>query len=76
VDFSRSDDVEEDIESIDPREWDRIMQKKREAESKGSKPARVYASVSVVTASAAPTWMEEDDEPMAWGNDRIPLKRS
>ena len=33
--------MEEDIESIDPREWDRIMAKKREAESKGSKPGQL-----------------------------------
>lgn len=73
---SRVEDLDEP-ESINPAEWDRIMAKKKQEEAKagGGKPKRVYASVSVVTSTAAPDWMD-DDEPMAWGNDRIPAKRN
>jgi len=62
---------------MDPAEWDRLMQKKKQEEAKaaGGKPKRVYASVSVVSNTAAPEWLD-DDEPMAWGNDKIQIKRN
>ena len=35
-------------------------------------PPAVYASVAVVSDDKAPDWLADDDDGMAWGDDRLP----
>jgi len=75
------DDLGEELDDLNPAEWDRMMQEKKQREAaQNKKPERVYASSTVVdtkqTAAAAAMFDDDDDEAMAWGNDRMPKKNS